>query len=501
MAQSVIMPKAGMAMETGTVIQWLKVEGDTVKVGEPLLEIETDKVSMEVEAEFAGVLLRILKGPGEVVPVTETIGYIGEPGEQVPEESASATESSDAPASSGAAEGSDAAETAGASGATQAGQAQPGALQRLESNNGRVAATPAARRVAAEHGLNLRDARASGPAGEVREADVWSLLESSDAGATADSIKASSLARRIARDQGVDLTSVTGSGPHGRIVKEDVLAATTGQWPRTGGPPASPAGTAEPGYGVETGAAASAAAAPAPAAAAPVGAEEERRPISGMRKVIADTMLRSHQTIPPVTLNAVADVGRLLDLRVELNRGVDRRLEEKVSVNDLVMKAVARALMHHRALNATVQGNELVLHADANIGMAVALPNGLIVPTLRRVQDQTLGAVARQTKELASKARDGKLKPADLEGATFTVSNLGMFGIVSFNPIINPPQVAILGVCAISDTPSLDDGRLVNRKQMGLSLTIDHRVVDGAQGAQFLQTLVELIEHPAQILL
>ncbi len=499
MAQSVIMPKAGMAMETGTVIQWLKNEGDTVKVGEPLLEIETDKVSMEVEAEFAGVLLRILKGPGEVVPVTETIGYIGEPGEQVPEESASAAESSsatvssDAPASSGVAEGSDAAETAGASGATQAGQAQPGAVQRLESNNGRVAATPAARRVAAEHGLDLSDARASGPAGEVREADVWSLLESSDAGATADSIKASSLARRIARDQGVNLRSVTGSGPHGRIVKEDVLAAASGQEPS--------AGTAEPGYGVETGAAASAAAAPAPAAAAPVGAEEERRPISGMRKVIADNMLRSHQTIPPVTLNAVADVGRLLDLRVELNRGVDRRLEEKVSVNDLVMKAVARALMHHRALNATVQGNELVLHADANIGMAVALPNGLIVPTLRRVQDQTLGAVARQTKELASKARDGKLKPADLEGATFTVSNLGMFGIVSFNPIINPPQVAILGVCAISDTPSLDDGRLVNRKQMGLSLTIDHRVVDGAQGAQFLQTLVELIEHPAQILL
>ena len=462
MAQSVIMPKAGMAMETGTVIRWLKSEGDSVAVGEPLLEIETDKVSMEVEAEFAGVLLRILKGPGEVVPVTETIGYIGDAGESVPEaDSAVPTEAAPAAAT--------------ASSASPAGSApQPSVTAPVAdpadtdspptaAADGRVPATPAARRLAAEHGVTLAQLSGSGRHGVVHAADVRAAVESGGV-----PVKASSLARRVAVEANVDLAAVSGSGPQGRVTRDDVMAAATAARERSGG------------------------GAPAPV--------DERRPIAGMRKVIADNMMKSHLGIPPITLNASAEVSRLMALRAELNEGADETGDIKVSVNDLVMKAVAVALPDHRDLNATFDGSEVVLHGEVNLGMAVALPDGLIVPVIHRAITLPIGRFAQRTRELATRARDRKLQPSELDGATFTVTNLGMLGIESFNPIINPPQVAILGVCAVSELPAIENETLVTRRRMGLSLTIDHRVVDGAQGAHFLQTLVGLLEHPARIL-
>ncbi|TVR07082.1 MAG: hypothetical protein EA403_00175, partial [Spirochaetaceae bacterium] len=439
----------------------------TVTVGEPLLEIETDKVSMEVEAEFAGVLLKILKGPGEVVPVTETIGYIGEAGESVPKEGAAAPISAPAGAarepSEAATPTSESRPSATAS-AAAASTSGPAATSPTGSDgNGRVPATPAARRLADEHGVALSQLSGSGEYGAVRVADVRVAAE---AGGT--QVKASSLARRVAAEANVDLAAVAGSGPQGRVTRGDVLAAAAAAGERAGsGLPAPP---------------------------------DERRAIAGMRKVIADNMMKSHLGIPPVTLNASAEVSRLLALRTELNDGADQRGDVKISLNDLVMKAVAAALADHRDLNATVDGSDVVLHGEINLGMAVALPDGLIVPVIHRVDTLPVGRLARRTRDLATRARDRKLQPAELEGATFTVTNLGMLGIESFNPIINPPQVAILGVCAVSEVPAVENGSLVVRRRMGLSLTIDHRVVDGAQGAHFLQTLVGLLEHPARVL-
>jgi pyruvate dehydrogenase E2 component (dihydrolipoamide acetyltransferase) len=209
-----------------------------------------------------------------------------------------------------------------------------------------------------------------------------------------------------------------------------------------------------------------------------------------MRAVIAETMLKSHTTIPPVTLNAAADVSRLLDLRKELNTPADTGTVRKISINDLVLKATAIALKAHPALNATLEDNVVTYHDEINLGMAVALKSGLIVPVVRNLLTDTIGVVAEKTADLAERARQHTLSLLELEGATFSVTNLGMYGILSFNPIIHPPQTAILGVCAISGTPAT----------MGLSLTIDHRVLDGAQGALFLQTLIGLLENPTRIL-
>jgi pyruvate dehydrogenase E2 component (dihydrolipoamide acetyltransferase) len=386
MAHSVIMPKAGMAMETGTIVRWFKEVGDRVEIGEPLLEIETDKVTMEVEAEFSGTLLAVLKEPGDTVPVTETIGYVGEAGEPVPESTLSAEQ------------------TDGAAGAPE-----------TVGSGARIAATPAAKRLAAEHGVSLETvtgAKTKTPSGgtdaPVRESDVRAVLKS------------------------------LAAGSHGE-------------------------------------------------------------PLSGMRAVIADRMLESHLTIPPVTLNTRARVSRLLQLREELNAARRTGTEPKISINDLVLKATAIALASHPALNATFSEGLLKRHQEVALGMAVALEHGLVVPVLRNLEKRPVREIARQTAETADRARRRELTSADLSGGTFTVTNLGMYGIVSFNPVINPPQVAILGVCAVQRTAvaeSLEEGTAF----MGLSLTIDHRVIDGAQGALFLQTLVELLENPISLL-
>jgi pyruvate dehydrogenase E2 component (dihydrolipoamide acetyltransferase) len=450
MAKNVIMPKAGMAMETGTIISWLKNEGDTVQVGEPLLEIETDKVSMEVEAEFSGTLLKILNGAGEVVPVTETIGYIGDPGELLLEES-TASQSSMDPLS------------------IQNNPPTPEALQHIgtfgnrnAAPNFRVAATPAARRVAAEKNIDLLQLSGSGEYSAIRVSDVLSVISVGD-----QNVNVSSLARRVAVDVEVNLSKVSGSGPKGRILRDDVMIAAAAASNRAGGnSPAEP---------------------------------DEHRPITGMRRVIADNMIKSHLSIPPVTLNTSANVSRLLKLRLELNEGASERGELKISVNDIVMKAVAIALARHRDLNSTTTGTEITLHGEINIGMAVALDEGLIVPVIHRADTLTVGRIARRSRDLSNRSRDRKLQAAELEGGTFTVTNLGMLGIESFNPIINSPEVAILGVCAIVEVPKVVNESLTIFHRMGLSLSIDHRVIDGAQGAYFLQTVVNLLENPLQI--
>ncbi|MFW6233973.1 MAG: dihydrolipoamide acetyltransferase family protein [Spirochaetota bacterium] len=443
MAYEIIMPKAGMAMETGTVIQWFKSVGDYVESGEPLLEIETDKVSMEVEAEVSGYLLQKLREPGEVVPVIETIGYLGEKGETPPDET---PRGDSAPESQGA-ESQPVDDT----------PAAPPDEPPTASGDGRIPATPAAKRLASERGVDLSSVVASGPHGAVRLRDV----ESATTGGRT-SAAASPLARKVAEGEGLNLSDLEGSGPGGRIMRRDVVKAFAGMR------------QIEPG---EAG-------------------PEERVAMSGMRKAIRDRMLESHLTMPPVTLHAKIDVTELMKFRTHLNEDSEMRF----SLNDLILKATAKAVSSHPPVRTTIDGDELVTWNAVHLGMAVAIDNGLMVPVIPDADRLTLSELATHARTLAGKVRSGKIAPDELKGGTFTVTNLGMYGIHSFTPIINPPQSAILGVNTAAEELAMDDDGVVSKRhRMMLSLTIDHRVIDGAQGAQFLATMRELLEKPLSI--
>jgi pyruvate dehydrogenase E2 component (dihydrolipoamide acetyltransferase) len=434
MASKVIMPKAGMAMEEGTIMKWLRHEGDKVKAGEPLLMILTDKVNMEVEAAASGVLLKILKQEGEVVPVTHTIAYIGENGEPIPIEQTTAP-------------------TLEASAKERPGAA--GLNSQLHENNAlkKIAATPLAKTIARKTGIDLTVIKGSGKDGVIKGRDVEKHRN----------IKATPLASRIARELNLDMAQLSGSGHNGKIRKDDLPH------------------TAEKGN----------------ALAESKSGSSIRKPMKGIRKIIADRMLKSHLEAPPVTLCGKVDVTELLSLRKQMNK----TLGCSISVNDLVMKAAAQSLKEHSYVNVTIDENDILYLADINLGMAVALPDGLIVPVIRNADKLSLKELSDTARDLGTRAKEGKLMPEEIKGGTFTVSNLGMYGIASFTPIINPPESAILGVCMVEEVLRLENGRIESRSIMGLSLTIDHRVIDGAQGAIFLGRVKELLENPLGIVL
>ena len=415
------MPKAGMSMEEGVVIRWLKSPGQRVAAGEPLLEIETDKVSMEVEAPASGFLLGIVHGEGDTVPVTETIGWIGEADEDIP------------------AGRSASAEPAGPTVRGPAPERRIG--EALAVSGRRIPATPAARRIANERGLDLSGVTPSGSLGQILARDVRS----------AATVRITPLARAVAGRERIDLRQVRGSGPRGRITKKDVLDRMK---------------------------------------ALPL-----HEPLSGSRARIAERMEESHRTIPPVTLETRVDVTDLMEFRARLNRGDGT----KISVNDLVLRAAAAALSDHRRINSWLEDGEIVLHRGINLGFAVALDEGLIVPVVHDAGPLSLRELAAKTADLAARARAGRLSPDDVSGATFTVTNLGMYGITSFTPMIDPPQCAILGVCAIGEELRMMNETITSRRIMTLALTIDHRAIDGAAGALFLGSLKELLETPARL--
>lgn len=433
MIHDVIMPKTGMAMEEGSVVQWLKKEGEKVEKGEPLLEIETDKVTMEVEAEFSGTLLKILAGEGETVPVTQTIAYVGEEGDTIPEgPSRSAAEASaDTAAASDAGDAPSSVETEGEDAVPGRGTGGPAGTK--------VPSTPKAKRLSKEKGIDLGKVMPSGKHGEVLARDVEA----------AEPVKVSPVARKFAEQHNLDLTRVAGTGPGGRIVKEDVKKSTGG---------------------------------------------ERRKPLTGVRKKTADRMTVSHQTIPPVTLTTKADVTLLVTLREDLrdHRGV------RISYNDFIILASARAIREYPAVNSAIEGDEIVGKENINIGLAVAAEDLLYVPVIRNADELTLLEIAERSADIVKRTREKKLVPDDLSGVSFTVSNLGMFDIGSFNPIIGPGQSAILGVGSIE--PELrrkGNGDIEDRLFMGLSLTVDHRFIDGALGAKFLKFIKDRLEHPA----
>jgi len=436
MATRVFMPKAGMDMEEGTIVQWLKREGDTVTAGEPLLEIETDKVNLEVEVPATGVLLRITRREGETVPVTETIGWIGEAGEIVDDKAA---------ADSGNAATADRL-TPEAEVTKEQTPVAPG----LQPAGDRVAATPLARRLALEKGVDLKTVTPTGSSGAVKARDI----------AVLKAINATPLARKMAQDLMLDLATIDGTGFGQKIKEADVLAAGS--------------------------------AAAAESSAPQVATESSRKPMSAMRKTIAKRMLQSHLCAPPVTQLAKADVTELLEVRKKLNAALD----VKISLNDILLKVTAIALKAYPAINVSLDGDHIIHHPVVNLGMAVALEDGLIVPVIRNADQLSLPEISTVAGDLAEKARNGKLMPDDFSGGTFTVSNMGQYGIYSFTPIINQPESAILGVCAIEDQLTLKGADVVVRKIMGLSLTFDHRVIDGAQSAIFQSKIKDLLENP-----
>lgn len=408
MATEIRMPQFGVSMETGTVAQWLKAEGDTVKAGDVLASIETEKLTNDVVSEVDGVLLKIVAQEGEDVPVQGLMAYIGQPGEVLPDAGGMA-----APAA--------AADTAPA---------------------------------AAEH--------VPAPAGQM----------------SGGRVKASPLARKIAAKLGVDLSQVTPGGTSGRIRADDVRAYAAQA-------PAAPA--------------APAAAAPAPAAAAAEQMDGDTvEKLSGMRKVVAQRMQQSHTEIPPVTQVTKVDVTALMQFRRELLE----KTGKKYSVNDLILKATAKCLAAHPEMLVSFDGSQIIHRAHVNLGMAVALDTGLIVPVIRDADKLSLDALAACAKDLAARAKDGGLTPDDYKGSTFTVSNLGMFGIEMFTPIVNQPDAAILGVTAVEDELVMEaDGTIAKHQVMRLCCTFDHRAMDGAVEARFGMALRDLLQSPVEILL
>ena len=460
MAFEIIMPKLGVDMQEGEIIEWKKQEGDVVNEGDILLEIMSDKTNMELEAEDSGVLLKITRQAGETVPVTEVIGYIGAEGEVVADNVASA------PAAEPAPKVEEVATVEAPVVATQAPVVHEG---------GKVRATPKARKVARELGIDLTQVPGTGAKGRVHADDVENFKGAQP--------KVTPLARKIAADLGIDLASVSGTGFGGKITKEDILAIS------------APAQVKE------------AAAAPVveakPEKVLPEGVEVI--PMSAMRKAISKGMTHSYLTAPTFTLNYDVDMTNLMALRKQVLDPIMSKTGMKVTFTDFIGLAVVRTLMkeEHRYLNASLidDAQNIELHKFVNLGIAVGLDDGLIVPVVHGADKMSLSEFVVASKDVIKKAQAGKLKAAEMSGSTFSITNLGMFGTKSFNPIINQPNSAILGVSATIQTPVVVDGEVVVRPIMGLCLTIDHRIVDGMNGAKFMVDLKHLIENPMELLI
>lgn len=416
MATQVIMPVLGLTMESGTIVEWMKQEGDAVAEGEVLFTVETDKSVMEVEAKTSGVLLKIVHGPGESVPIQQVIGYIGERGESIPTDGAGAP----APAAS--------------AGETPAARVAPPAPAPEPRPGGRIKASPAA--------------------------------------------------RKRAKELGIPLEQLIGTGPGGRIVRMDVEQFAAAQ------------AAAKPEIPV----------APKPAAApAPAGAVEKREasrtPLSGKRRIAATRLTQSATTVPHFYLTIDIDMTAAVALRASLNELAETQGRPRVSFNDMLIKAAALALRESPAMNASLDGDTVVQYADVHVGFAVALEDGLVVPVVAHADQRSVYEIAETTQTLEAKARSSGLTPYDYGYGTFTISNLGMFGVDRFTAIINPPEAAILAVGRIKKTPVVEDDHVIVRSIMSVTLSSDHRIVDGAVAAQFLDRLRRMLKQPLALLI
>ena len=429
MANIIEMPKLSDTMTVGTLVKWLKKEGDAVKSGDMLAEVETDKATMELECFFDGTILKIFAEAGAQVALGAALCAVGKPGETVEISAGKPATPAAAPAPAPA--------PAAAAPAPVAAAPAPAAASH----------TPAA------------PARADG-----------------------ERVKISPLAKKLAAEKGVDASTVTGSGPGGRIVRADIEAAAKNPKPAASGKASGGAAFAGGAVGAK----------------GPI-QQERAVAVSTMRGVIAKRLLESKTTIPHFYLEIEVDAEPLLSLREQLNKGLEAA-GVKLSVNDFILKASAEALRRVPDVNASWHGTEIRYHAAAHVSFAVALPDGLITPVVFNAHDKSVFEISKDAKSLGKKAKDKKLSPAEFTGGTFCVSNLGMMGIPKFLPIINPPNAAILGVGTTVVKPVVKNGQIVIGQTITLTLSADHRVVDGAVGAQFLSALKAVLESPALLL-
>jgi pyruvate dehydrogenase E2 component (dihydrolipoamide acetyltransferase) len=448
--QTVVMPKMGDTMEEGKILSWRKQIGDPVARGDSLAEIETDKVNIEAESYAEGVLRKILVQAGESAPVGAPIALVGAPDEPLP------GDEGEGPA------------------------ARPAQAEQPRE--------PAPVVVGAAYQPDQERAGANGASQNI----------AAPATEAAGRVIISPIARRIAQEHHLDIARITGTGPSGRIIKDDVEALLAGQQAHTIAPtipPVAPLLAPTPAQPAVL-----AAAAPATPAAAE-GEEVEAVALSAMRKTIARRLQQSMQTAPHFYLTISIDTTKLAELRVTINEYAEKLPEPvKVSMNDLIVKGVSLALARMPQVNVSFDGDQLLFKKHVNVGMAVALEQGLIVPVIRDADRRGVLDLARESRRLVEAARGGTLKPEEFQGGTFTVSNLGMFEIESFTAVINPPESAILAVGAIQPTPVVLDGQVVVRDRMKVTLSVDHRALDGATGARYLQELKRLLESPMGLL-
>ena len=450
----VVMPKLSEAMETGKIIKWLKKEGDKIQGGDILAEVETDKADVEMEAFGAGVLRKILVGPGERAPVGSLIGVIADPNEDIASVIAGASTPAAAPGKPMAA-----APTPGATSARPAAvPAQPRSEDLAARTPAPAQAPTAPRQPAAPASRETAAPRPVAPAAEAATS------------APGGRVKASPLAKKVAAQRGVDLQVIHGSGPGGRIIRRDVEAAVSGA------PSVAVAARAMPSV---------------------TGPEYEDRPLTQIRATIAKRMPLSKAPVPHFYVTSEVAMDRAWALREELNT---LEGQPKISVNDLVIRACALALLQHPEVNASFQGDSVRVWHRAHIGIAVALDEGLITPVLRDCQAKSLSQIAVESRDLAERTRARKLRANELSGATFSISNLGMFDVAEFSAIINPPEGAILAVGSVRRVPVVDGDEVSVGRRMMITVSCDHRVMDGAMGARFLQTVKRYLEEPLRLL-
>ena len=456
------MPSLGHTMEKGKIIEWLKQEGEAVAKGEPLVVIETDKVITEVESPADGVVLKIAVAAEEERPIGTTLVLLGSADEQLSESDLQQL-LGDQPAAAPAAPV-----------ASPAPVVAPAAApsSRAAASGERVKISPIARKLCDELGIDPATVTGTGPGGRITREDVEKAAQAGPAPAPTERVKISPVARKLCEEKGIDPATVTGTGPGGRITRDDVLNAAE-------------------------------AAKAAPAAGAPALAAGGTVPLQGMRGRVAERMFQSWNTIPRVTEVMLVDMNATVSFRQAMMPQWEQQYGVRISLNDLITKAVAAALRRHPRLNATLVDREVHLHENVNVGVAVNLDEGLIVPVIADADRKDLGQIARESRELAEKARavPMRLSPDEVSNGTFTITNLGTTGIELFTPIINPPQVAILGVGMVQRRPVVVGDALAIRPSVYLSLVFDHRAVDGVPAANFLQELQGLLEKPQEFAL
>ena len=453
MAIRILMPKLSFIVTQGTILEWLKKPGDLVNKGEPLLVIESEKATVEVESPGTGILGPDLAPVGTTVPVTTTIGYILEPSEEPPKLELDFGESAKTPTGVGTGRRDE--------------ERVPTGREKKTPEKRRVKISPSARRLAREHSIDLAKIEGSGPQGRIVKKDVLVYVEARTQAERKSSVRVTPAARKLASTLGVDLSKAEATGPGGRVMLEDVKRASQAMLSSS------------------------------PAAGLPA----EQVELTSIQRITAERMSLSFRTAPHFYLSVQVDMGQAVAMRETLLPTMEARTGIRPSFSDMLLCAVARTLKKHPSLNAAFEEEHLKRYQEVNVGLAVDTPRGLTVPVFHEADRLSLVETTRRRAEVVERARNNRLTPDDISGGTFTISNLGMFGVDVFNAIINPPQAAILAAGRIAKRPLVVGDTLQARPTMWLTLSVDHRTADGATAARFLQDLVHYLEDPYQMLI